>query len=306
MDSSGESELYLIKISSFSSRLQVLRELDSVIDFARGFLQLRIILCLGSKSPLTIRDIASVLGERQKSIFDAIRKLVAKGLVIKESNGGVDLYRLSEAGLEFYTKLQNLVGGEWGQRVSREESRELLHDIASSMSKYVYLADALIAVATSRSGELSLADIADAMKLSIDRAKTYIEMFSDKRSDVRIFRKIERHSKLLEILAKALKPFKINIKTSVVIYRITEDGLSIFYKQPYYLKYKKSLAAKITTRLFGSAHPRLVLKRISMILLLTTLIIGVVAIIIRTPTTSALLGSMAFATSILYIGYKAI
>ncbi|MEL9940839.1 MAG: hypothetical protein QW348_00365 [Ignisphaera sp.] len=288
------------------SRLQVLRELDSVIDFARGFLQLRIVLCLGIKGPMTSRDIASVLGERQKSVLDAIRKLVSKGLIVKESDGGLDLYKLSDTGLDFYRKLQNVVGDGWRHRISREERREMILDIASAMTKYTHLMDALIAVATSKNGELPLADIADAMKLSIDRAKTYIEMFSDKRNGVRIFKRVERNSKMLEKLAKILKPLGINIKTSVVVYKITEEGLTIFYKQPYYLKYKKSLASRIVTKIFGSAHPRIVLKRMSIAMLAATLAIAIIALAIRTSLSLALFGSVAFATTLMYIGYKAI
>jgi predicted transcriptional regulator len=293
------------ELANLDNRLHVLRELDSVIDFARGLLQLRIVLCLGLKGSLATRDIALILGERYKSVADAIRKLVVKGIVVKESDGGLDLYRLSDTGLEFYRKLQSVLG-DGGRRILRSERRELIHDIASEMTRYVHLMDALIAVATSRNGELSLADIADAMKLSIDRARTYIEMFSDKRSGVKLFKKVEKESRILKTLSRVLKIFGINMKYTLIAYSVTEEGLSVFYRQPYYLKYKKSLACKIVTKLFGSAHPRLVLKRMSLILLLVTVVIALIAIAIPTSTTAALLTSFAIASSLLYIGYKAV
>lgn len=293
-------------LAGLDSRLQVLRELDSVIDFARGFLQLRIVLCLGLRGSMTSRDIAAVLGERQKSVVDAIRKLVSKGLIIKESDGGLDLYRLSDTGLDFYRRLQSVVGDGWRHRVTKEERREMIVDIAAALTKYTHLMDALIAVATSRDGELSLADIADAMKLGIDRAKTYIEMFSDKRSGIRMFKRVERSSTMLETLAKILKPFGINIKTTVTLYRITEEGLTIFYKQPYYLKYKKSLAGRIVTKIFGSAHPRIVLKRMAMAMLVASLATALITLAFRTPTTVALFGSTTLAATMMYLGYRAV
>jgi len=303
----GETALKVGRdLSFFNSRLQMLRELDSVIDFARGYLQLRIVLCLGSRNSLSTRDIASLLSERQKSVVDAIRKLVAKGLVARESDGGVDLYKLSDSGLEFYRRLQSIVGDGYRYRVSREERREMVLDIASEMTRYTHLADAIIAIATSKNGELTLADIADAMKLGVDRARTYIEMFSERRGGVRVFKRVEKTSKLLAALAKILKPLKINIKTTTISYRITDEGLAIFYRQPYYLKYKKSLASKIATKVFGSAHPRIVLKKMTLMMLAASLVTSLAALATATPVAIALCGSMTFATSLLYIGYKAV
>jgi len=287
-------------------RLQMLRELDSAIDFARGFLQLRIVLALGSRGPMTARDISTSLGERYKAVLDAVRKLVTKNLIAKEPDGGIDTYRLSDAGVEFYRKLVEILGVREHYRVPKEERRMLLSDMAMSITKYTHLADAILALGTSRSNALTLSDIADAMKLSPERAKTYIEMFSDRRSGVKLFKKVEKELKMLKLIAALLKPFGIKMRTTVEMYRLTEEGLTVFYKQPYYLKYKKSLAAKIVTKAFGTAHPRLVLKRMTLVTLIAALISSAIALITHNTATVALTGSLSVASSLLYLGYKAI
>ena len=287
-------------------RLQMLRELDSAIDFARGFLQLRIVLALGSRGPMTARDISASLGERYKAVLDAVRKLVTKNLIAKEPDGGIDTYKLSDAGVEFYRKLVEILGVREHYRVPKEERRMLLSDMAMSITKYTHLADAILALGTSRSNALTLSDIADAMKLSPERAKTYIEMFSDRRSGVKLFKKVEKELKMLKLIAALLKPFGIKMRTAVEMYRLTEEGLTVFYKQPYYLKYKKSLAAKIVTKVFGTAHPRLVLKRMTLVILIAALMSSAIALITHNTATVALAGSLSVASSLLYLGYKAI
>jgi DNA-binding MarR family transcriptional regulator len=287
-------------------RLQMLRELDSAIDFARGFLQLRIVLALGSRGPMTARDISTSLGERYKAVLDAVRKLITKNLIAKEPDGGIDTYRLSDAGVEFYRKLVEILGVREHYRVPKEERRMLLSDVAMSITKYTHLADAILALGTSRSNALTLSDIADAMKLSPERAKTYIEMFSDRRSGVKLFKKVEKELKMLKLIAALLKPFGIKMRTAVEMYRLTEEGLTVFYKQPYYLKYKKSLAAKIVTKVFGTAHPRLVLKRMTLVTLIAALISSAIALITHNTAAVALTGSLSVASSLLYLGYKAI
>jgi DNA-binding MarR family transcriptional regulator len=287
-------------------RLQMLRELDSAIDFARGFLQLRIVLALGSRGPMTARDISTSLGERYKAVLDAVRKLITKNLIAKEPDGGIDTYKLSDAGVEFYRKLVEILGVREHYRVPKEERRMLLSDVAMSITKYTHLADAILALGTSRSNALTLSDIADAMKLSPERAKTYIETFSDRRSGVKLFKKVEKELKMLKLIAALLKPFGIKMRTAVEMYRLTEEGLTVFYKQPYYLKYKKSLAAKIVTKVFGTAHPRLVLKRMTLVTLIAALISSAIALITHNTATVALAGSLSVASSLLYLGYKAI
>jgi hypothetical protein len=72
------------------------------------------------------------------------------------------------------------------------------------------------------------------------------------------------------------------------------------------MKYKKSLAAKLITKVFGSAHPRLVLKKMMVLVLLAALVSGGIAIATHSTVIAALTGSLSLAASLLYLGYRAI
>ena len=291
------------------SRLSVLRELDSFIDFARGWLQLRIVLALGSQGSMPAKDIAAILDERYKAVLDALRKLAAKGLVVKEADGGMDMYRLSDTGLAFYRKLVEVLGA--GNiyrvpRVSREERRDILNDIITNIIRYTHLAEAILALGTAKNFSLTLSDIATAMKLSIERTKTYLDMFCDRKKSVRLFARLEKESKLLKTLAYLLKPLHIKIRTSVEVYRLTDEGLTVFYRLPYYAKYRKSIAAKVISRLFGSAHPRIVLKKLSLASIVAALVSGVATVINPISVLAALTASISLVASLLYLSYKAV
>ncbi len=290
-------------LNSYNSKLQILRELDSIIDFSKGGLQLRIMLLLGAKGYMSTRDISKALGERHKSIIDSIRKMVLKGLVEKIEDKG--LYKLSETGLEFYNRLLSILYHDNRQRISREERREMSLDLAYEISRHIHLADALIALASSKRGELSINDIADAMRLSVDRAKTYLDTYSGE-SRLRLFKRIERRSRLLEIISKILKVFGIYIKTTLTVYRITDEGLTVFYKLPFYARYKRSIIAKILSKIFGTAHPRIVLKKTSLILLFSSLFTGFTTLLNPSESLIALLGSLTLATTISFVIYRTI
>jgi len=251
------------------SKVDVLRELDSLIDFARGSVQLKIIIALAnSRNGSTVKDISIATGLRYKTVQDAIRKLVSKGLVVKESNGTIDMYRLSSEGEEYYSKLIKTLNGFNDMFRSRRESRKvLLPDFIGNMVMYDHIADAIIAIATSRRGELPLTRIAEAMKLSPERARSYLDMFSEKTSPIRLFKRIERESRLRRILSKIFTKLGIGVRISITQpwYRLTDDGMTVFYRHPYYLKYKKSVLAALASKLIGSAHPRIVVRFITRI-----------------------------------------
>ncbi len=292
------------------SKLQLLRELDSIVDFARGYVQLKVMMTLSSGEPLSAKDIGLAVSEKRKTVIDALRKLVDKGLVMKEESSGEVLYRLSELGREYLNKLNDVLERAHKDLSDDINSRSPLantaHDIASNIAKYVYLMDALIAIATSRRRELSLIDVADAMKLSPDRAQSYIEMYAEKNSNAKLFTRIERRSKSLELLAKVLRRLGLTVRINLSVYRITDDGLTVFYKLPYYIKYKRGIIVKVIAKIFGSAHPRLVLKKAMLYLGLVTIATGLLSIITSSTIMLSLAISLFIATGMLYVGYKTI
>lgn len=88
---------------SILEKLDVLRSIDSIIDFSKATVQLRILIALGMGA-LTITDIVKVTGLRRKAILDAIRKLEIKGLVTRTS----DTYMLTRKGREIYNMLMKI------------------------------------------------------------------------------------------------------------------------------------------------------------------------------------------------------
>jgi DNA-binding PadR family transcriptional regulator len=88
-------------------KIDMLRKLDSIIDFSRSSYQLDIIILLGKSSkPMDPGSIASSLGIPRKQILDALRKLKLKGLIDVTGSGS---YTLTKTGVEFFNKLMDLI-----------------------------------------------------------------------------------------------------------------------------------------------------------------------------------------------------
>ena len=88
-------------------KLEILRKLDSIIDFSRSSYQLNIIVLLGkTDKPLDPGKISSTLQIPRKQVLDALRKLKIKGLVESSASG---YYMLTNNGREFYTTLIELL-----------------------------------------------------------------------------------------------------------------------------------------------------------------------------------------------------
>ncbi len=265
------------------SKVDILRELDSLIDFAKGSIQLKIIIALAnSRNGLTAKDISMATGLKYKTVQDAIRKLVSKDLVVKESNSAIDMYKLSSKGEEYFSKLIKILNGSSDMFSWRGQSRRvLLPDFINNMVLYDHIADAVIAIATSSNGELPLSKIAEAMKLSPERARSYLDLYSERISPIRLFKRYEKESRIRKIISKILRRLNIGIRINVAQpwYRLTDEGMTVFYRHPYYLKYKKSRLSTIVTKLIGSAHPRIVIRfitRVSLIILAVSMYVSLI------------------------------
>ncbi|MDT7888897.1 MAG: hypothetical protein RQ885_07975 [Desulfurococcales archaeon] len=80
-------------------RIELFRELDSIIDFSKSSYQLDIVVFMGNiGKPVSIDAIVSALGVERKHILDAVRKLRLKGMV--DSKGS--FYILTDVGKRFY------------------------------------------------------------------------------------------------------------------------------------------------------------------------------------------------------------
>jgi hypothetical protein len=74
-------------------RIDLFRELDSMIDFSKSSYQLDIVVFMGSAGGLVSIDaIVSALGVDRKQILDAIRKLRLKNIVAVDKGFCADRY----------------------------------------------------------------------------------------------------------------------------------------------------------------------------------------------------------------------
>lgn len=297
-----------------ASVIEVLRKLDQEIDFARGSLQLSIVLELGKSSEgLTVKELSTRLNERSKAIADALRKMMLKDLVIKTRNGGsYEVYILSDKGRRFYNDLQRLTKGNGSSRCIENAKGFNInpHELSIELMKKDYIVDAIIAIATSKKGILSLKDIAEAMGLSRQRAQTYLDMYSSRESPIKLFKKID--AELMKLnkkentsLVSKLPIIKVWRRTENQLYRLTEDGIATFHRLSFYTKYKNSRTARILQKIFGVFHPRLVAKKLFRLITAIDIVVTTASLIISLnhPVIALmlLLSSMIFTVGMLII-----
>jgi len=114
-------------------KLELLRRIDSMIDFSRATAQLRILMVLNNNS-LTIDEIVEKTSLKRKTVLDTLRKLEIKGLV-ERTNGK---YRLSEIGSNIYHALKDII--------SKSDSKVKPADIPSIKPMFYDSYDELLSV----------------------------------------------------------------------------------------------------------------------------------------------------------------
>nr|MEB3859661.1 hypothetical protein [Desulfurococcales archaeon] len=100
-----------------NSRLELLRKLDSIIDFSKSTIQLQIVLALALNGEhLSTSKLSRIVGERRKAVLDALRKLEYKGLIRRVNGGepGEIVYELTDLGRAFTRGLTGLLGSSLG------------------------------------------------------------------------------------------------------------------------------------------------------------------------------------------------
>lgn len=308
--------------------LDVLRRIDGEVDFARGSLQIAILLELGKAGEgLTTRDLARRLNERSKSIADALRKMTLKNIVTKVKNGSGDyeVYVLTDHGRKLYEDLIQIIKPNgYGISIPKRENRIPPHDFALELIKKDYIVDAIIAIATSKKGMVCVKEVSEAMGLSTQRAQTYLNMFSGKDAPIKLFKRLDSSIPVLDIglydedstnadnrnaIKQLLKLVKRLIgyrkRNNKVYYMLTEDGYAVFHKLPFYVKYTTSRSAKLLRRLFGSLHPRLVAKKLFKTVALINIVATIVSLMLSTmlpiASLAILILSIVVSTSMLVL-----
>jgi len=197
-------------------RLMLLRELDETIDFAKSVIQLDAVLALyHAEGGLTLDALCERIGERRKAVLDALRKLEMKGLVAREARGGDVVLKLSEKGLDYARKLVEFLSPapDTMKRQPDFDAKLRRSFLIDGLVEAHYLYRAIVALGSSESRVLSLEELAKAMGLSPERAKSYLDVFC--LPPKRVFRRIQKPGR-------------------GTFYKLEDEGLKIYYKLPDY------------------------------------------------------------------------
>ncbi|MEM1898728.1 MAG: hypothetical protein QXD36_06525 [Sulfolobales archaeon] len=272
----------LRSINDILQRVSVLREVDSVIDLTRGWLQFRILIALGFLGKVDADGLAKLLGERKKAVLDALRKLRLKNLII-DGDGG-RYVELSSDGRELYEMVLGLVSGDLAVTGNGLRASSVTDDIHRDLIRSVYLYDVIVALGTAKNHELPLNALASIVKLSSEVLDDYIRPYSE--GGLKLFKRYSVSSKLLG-------------KGRKIIYRLSDEGLKVYHRLPDYVKYRNDWKASILRALTRSGHPRIVLKRISLTLSLGSAFIALTAAFL--PTNLSLILIMTWVLIISFI-----
>ncbi len=163
-------------------KLLLLKNLDSMLDFAKSTIQLEVLLFLGSKGrALTAREISEGLKIKYKSVYDALLKLINKGLVKRIGS----TYELTNKGNEYVRSLRALFKGQpqyfdealyAGMEASKlSELRITIKNMLIAKKLY----DIILALGLAPNHELVLSTLARSLGLSKERAKSYLDLFAN-------------------------------------------------------------------------------------------------------------------------------
>ncbi|MCW1302549.1 MAG: HTH-type transcriptional activator ArnR [Candidatus Parvarchaeota archaeon] len=215
-----------------------LRELDSMVDFARAKLQWDILFFINSKGPSSVSEIAEKTNNSKKAVIDAIRKLIGKELIVKVK---YDVYDLSDKGRQVLNKLNELMNSSGLQNIVVKDS-ELDNDNIINPIQYFYLIE-LLKLSIINGEILSFDKAAKELGVSKQTLKYYIELF--------VNRKIFKRKTAKTIIGKTKQ-----------VYILTQEGKKLIYKMPSLVKIKNNVFLRILLRLTFSLRYETALIRL--------------------------------------------
>ncbi|MCG3110143.1 HTH-type transcriptional activator ArnR1 [Metallosphaera sp. J1] len=213
--------------------MDILKELDENIDFARGEIQWKIVLFLSQRGASTISEISKGVGINKKASIDSIRKLITKGLVEKIK---YDIYDLSPAGRTLLGKLLSLStvmsptngsGVDPSEKVVEVKPQDELDgelDIMHNLNHYYYFVE-IGKAAMVNDGKVPLTALSKELGVSKRTIINYLEILATR---YKFFKKINKRS----------------ISGLRVEWIITEDGKKVLGKIPGIYKMRNNIFLK--------------------------------------------------------------
>jgi len=169
-------------------KIELIKELDATLDFAKSTAQLEIMLYLStSKKSPTVREIAQALNMKLKTAYDALNKLINKELVERTDEGG---YKLSTLGNEYVEKLVSLiVDGELrgSQQISLNVNN--INAIMRNLVTFKHVHDVMLILALTNSDKIELKKLAKLFKTSEQTLSEHLELFCKKDGSLGLLKK---------------------------------------------------------------------------------------------------------------------
>jgi len=248
-----------------ASGIELLRELDSVLDFAKSTIQLELILYMGSKSKgIRAREAALALGIRTKSVYDALTKLISKGLVLRRADG---TYVLTEEGERFVRKVLKLLSGghRKGSAVPSDSTLNVNYmtrthfEVSKNLLTYKYIYDTLLILGLTERKEMPLNELAKKLGVTPATLSSYLDVATSK------------HGRL-GFLKKVMKS-RGNGRMDIY-YRLTEAGLQEVSRFTEYRKIKNSMVLKTLLKITGSYNVWGAFAKLSIMLSFSTALLS--------------------------------
>jgi DNA-binding MarR family transcriptional regulator len=241
------------------ARLELLRKLDSIIDFSKSTIQLQIILALALNGEnLSTSRLSKIVGERRKAVLDALRKLEYKGLIrrVDGSDSGELVYELTDLGRAFTRGLAGLLSST---PASAKAQHMLGEDLTVSqritlrtrLVEAGYAYKALVALSLAPRYSLPARDLSRSLGISAERLVSYMDLFTT--PPQRIFRKM-------------LKP------DGTIIYRLDAEGAKLLARIAESRKLRSRRLAVALARAFKAySQPKIIAVMSSVLFLANSL-----------------------------------
>ncbi|WP_278465091.1 HTH-type transcriptional activator ArnR [Saccharolobus islandicus] len=215
----------------------ILRELDSIVDFARAKLQWDILFFINSKGPSSVSEIAEGTNNSKKAVIDAIRKLIEKELIIKIK---YDVYDLSDKGKQVLNKLNSFTSNTVPSQNDADHRNSTLSNM-DNPSQNFYLLE-LIKISLLNNDILPIDKAYRELGISKQTLKYYLELFMQKK----IFKKVNKKNFLGR-----------NIQSAV----LTNEGRKIAYRVPSLIKIRNNLFLRLLLKMtFSISYESALLK----------------------------------------------
>lgn len=264
--------------AALREKLEILRLIDGKVDFSKATVQFDILLSLAvSDSGLTAHELSQRLRLKYKTISDALRKMVFKGLVEKMG----ERYILTNEGKLLYDSLLSVLGLTKQDYLKMKRHERDVWSLTHDLVTVNHLYDAILALGLSERYMLDLKTLAKVMGLSVNRAKVYLDLFTQYPFKLLHVVRVSGFTQRVKwVIGRAIPLIKGKDKIHTTLYyMLTERGLKVFNRLPYRVKINRNkFTYKLLLRVFDTLHPRIIIKRISLIMSLSLIVVLICAI----------------------------